>query len=313
MRRVLKCTRTGVAEDDAQAVEPPCAQPWSRATCTGDARRESPHGWPAQGDLEAGATVPFSRAAAELVAKTADGLPAVLGRTRGRGRENNKAGAGRGHRPLPPRRAQPARAGEPGPRPRPGAGAPGGHVGRGAAAAQPGTPRRPPPRTHQRRPAPRRTRGRLPARLSRRGAPEVRPRPPRPARPSSSRPTSPRSSARNNRTASAAAPTSARLPEQCPGRPARALRTRTRAASAPRRRPRFPSGHSQPTRLQVPAGGGRIPAAWRAEFRASFWFPGRWPRARRGESRAEIGTPALRSILGFVVFKDHRAWLGLEL
>lgn len=175
----------------------------------------------------------FSRAAAELVAKTGESLPAVLGRTRGRGRENNTAGAGRGCRPLPPRRAQPARAGEPGPRPRPGAGAPGGHVGRGAAAAQPGTPRCPPPRTHQRRPAPRRTRGRLPARLSPRSAPEVRPRPPRPARPNSSRPTSPRSSARNNRTASAAAPTSARLPEQCPGRPARALRTRTRAASAP--------------------------------------------------------------------------------
>lgn len=54
----------------------------------------------------------------------------------------------------------------------------------------------------------------------------------------------------------------------------RALRTRTRAASVPRRRPRFRSGHSQPAKLQVPAGAARVPAAWRPGDRASSWFRG---------------------------------------
>lgn len=51
---------------------------------------------------------------------------------------------------APSRRPELARAGESTPRPRPGAAARGGHVGRGTAESPPGTPRRPPPRTHQR-------------------------------------------------------------------------------------------------------------------------------------------------------------------
>lgn len=48
------------------AVEPPGAQPWSRATPTGVARRESPDSWPAQGAREQRATVLSSRAPSQL-------------------------------------------------------------------------------------------------------------------------------------------------------------------------------------------------------------------------------------------------------
>lgn len=162
------------------AVEPPGAQPWSRATPTGVARRESPDSWPAQGAREQRATVLSSRAPSQLSGdrdRRWPPRPPPPDAAEGWGQENNKGVAGRGRRPLPP--PDSPRAGEPAPRPRPGAAARGGHTGRGPAG-QPGTLRRPPPRTHQRLPAPRRTRGRLPARLSRRGAPGARPRPPRP-------------------------------------------------------------------------------------------------------------------------------------
>lgn len=49
-----------------KAAEPPWAQPWSRATRTGVARRESPDSWPAQGVQEEGATGLLRRATEEL-------------------------------------------------------------------------------------------------------------------------------------------------------------------------------------------------------------------------------------------------------
>lgn len=148
-------------------------------------------------------------------------------------------------------------------------------------------PGRPPPRTHQRPLAPRRTRGRLPGRLGRRGAPGARPRPPRPARraPHAQLPHGPRRAA--------PAPPRPRLPQapSCrtePGTARRTVRTRARAASAPRRRLRSRSRRARLARLQVPAGAAR--ARQRGAPR-----PGRLP-GTRGGGRGRAGRGARRAL-----------------
>lgn len=94
-----------------RAAGPRRAQPWSRATRAGVARRGPPDSWPAR--ASGGRARRDGRAEPPRGARataTAAGLPALRGRTPGRGQENNTAAAGPGRRPRPPPAAPRPRA-----------------------------------------------------------------------------------------------------------------------------------------------------------------------------------------------------------
>lgn len=156
--------------------------------------------------------------------------------------------------------------------------------GRGPALVGPSADARAPPVPHGRRGAP--------------GSPPPprtllrHPLPPTPARPRSTHPTLPRTQP------GAPAPPRPRLPqglscrERRPRLPARALRTRVRAASVWRQQLRFRTGHSLFVETTSPGRPRARPAVWRVRGQMSSWFHSVAEVSRLGGSLKERQAPA---------------------